>query len=81
MCGCVKKVDEQLRKSGLRVIQAIMISPDMGELSSAIVIATERLDPRSRKPVPKLTAAFCPFCGTRRGETPKATELEEESHL
>jgi hypothetical protein len=77
MCECVKKVDEQLRKNGLRVAQAILISPDMSQLSSAVIIATERLDPRSRKPVPKLTAAFCPFCGTKTGETPAAAEVEE----
>jgi hypothetical protein len=29
------------------------------------LLATEKLDKKKRKPVPTVTAVYCPFCGTR----------------
>jgi hypothetical protein len=68
MCECVKKVDEQLAPKNARIGMAMGISPDMNQLTSRLLVATEKIDKKSRKPVPFVVATFCPFCGVKWGE-------------
>lgn len=64
MCDCLKQVDEKLAAHNGKVATGFLMTADMG-IKMRVLIATEKVDKAKRKPVPSLTAAFCPFCGTK----------------
>ena len=64
MCDCLKQVNEGLVAHNGKVSTGFQITADMG-IKMRILIATEKLDKAKRKPVPALTASFCPFCGEK----------------
>lgn len=64
MCNCLKQVNESLADHNGKVATGFLMTADMG-VKQRVLIATEKVDKAKRKPVPALTAAFCPFCGMR----------------
>ena len=62
MCECVSKINEKIAPGNARIEQSLVITPDLG-LKVRILIATERIDKTKRKPVPRVVASYCPFCG------------------
>ena len=64
MCDCLKQVNEKLAAYNGKVAIGFLMTEDMG-IKKRVLIATERVNKAKRKPVPALTAAFCPFCGTK----------------
>ena len=64
MCECVKLVNVKLAHHNGKVATGFMLTGDMG-IKMRVLIATEKVDKARRKPVPPLTASFCPFCGTK----------------
>jgi len=65
MCECVKKLDEQLVEHNGRIAMALTMSKDMSRMGERLLVATEKIDTKKRKPIPKLMATFCPFCGDK----------------
>jgi len=65
MCECVKKIDEQLKSKNLRIGMAMSTTPDMSRITARLLVATEKIDKKIRKPVPFVVASFCPFCGLK----------------
>lgn len=64
MCDCLTLVNEQLAARNGRVATGFLMTPDM-DVKLRVLVATEKLDKAKRKPVPPLSAAFCPFCGQK----------------
>jgi len=64
MCECLKRVNEGLVAHNGKVATGLLLTPDMG-IKMRVLITTEKVDKTKRKPVPALTAAFCPFCGEK----------------
>ena len=62
MCDCLKRVNEQLAPYNGKVATGFIITDELG-VEMRVLIATEKVDKAKRKPLPPLTAAFCPFCG------------------
>lgn len=65
MCDCVKSLDAALAEHNGRISMALTLSSDMSKMGARVLIATEKLDPKKRKPIPALMAAYCPFCGVK----------------
>lgn len=65
MCDCIEKMNDRLGEHNGRLSIAIRLSPDLSKMDACLVIATEKLDKTKRKPVPKVIAGYCPFCGIK----------------
>jgi len=65
MCECVSEIEKALASKNVRFVMAMAMSPDMSKLTSKLMVATEKIDKKNRKPVPFVTATFCPFCGEK----------------
>ncbi|WP_295585551.1 hypothetical protein [uncultured Lamprocystis sp.] len=77
-CNCAVEVDRQLAERGFRLISATIITKELSLHTIPTTVAIERAAEKSRKPVPKLHAPFCPFCGRRYGPvTLAALDLDE----
>lgn len=63
-CDCMKLVNEKLATHNGRLATAFQITADMG-VKMRLLLATEKLDKAKRKPVPSVTASYCPFCGAK----------------
>ncbi len=63
-CDCMRLVNEKLSAHNGRLSTGFQITPDMG-IKMRLLLATEKLDKTKRKPVPSVTASYCPFCGTK----------------
>jgi len=59
---CFKKINDALAEKNGRLATALQVTETMG-LRSRLLIAIEKIDKTKRKPVPLVTASFCPFCG------------------
>lgn len=66
-CDCMKLVNETLAAHNGRLATGFQITEDMG-VKMRLLLATEKLDKTKRKPVPSVTAAYCPFCGSKAEE-------------
>lgn len=64
MCDCMKQINEKLAEHNGRLATGFQIREDMS-VGMRLLMATEKIDPTKRKKVPHVTAAFCPFCGTK----------------
>ena len=64
MCDCVKKMDERLAQNNGRIAVSLQVTADHG-LRARLCVETEKLDKTKRKPVPKVMANYCPFCGEK----------------
>ncbi len=62
-CDCMKLVNEKLASHNGRLATDFQIKADMG-IKMRLLLATEKLDKKKRKPVPSVMASYCPFCGT-----------------
>lgn len=65
MCNCIKEVNSQLAEHNGKLAIAFGLTADMASMKMRLMIATEKVDKTKRKPVPALTASFCPFCGEK----------------
>ena len=66
---CFKQFDEALAPHNGRLAFALQVTESMG-LQTRLLIGTEKIDKKKRKPVPHAVASFCPFCGASlTGET------------
>ncbi len=63
-CDCMKQVNEKLASHNARLATGFQMTADMG-IKMRLLLATEKLDKKKRKPVPTVTASYCPFCGTK----------------
>lgn len=63
-CDCMKLVNERLSADNCRLATGFQITKDMG-VQMRLLVATEKIDKTRRKPVPKVVASYCPFCGAR----------------
>jgi len=63
-CDCMKQVNEKLASHNGRLATGFQMTADMG-IKMRLLLATEKLDKKKRKPVPTVTASYCPFCGTK----------------
>lgn len=64
MCKCADTADEKLAALNAAIDWAFMIDPKTGRTASRPQIKVRKLNPKSRKPLPILSASFCPFCGS-----------------
>ncbi len=63
-CDCMKLVNEKLAAHNGRLATGFQMTANMG-IKMRLLLATEKLDKTKRKPVPSVTASYCPFCGTK----------------
>jgi hypothetical protein len=70
MCNCMKEMDEALAKHNGKLATGFQITADMNVVSR-LLIATEKIDAKKRKPVPGVMASFCPFCGEKFATPPQ----------
>jgi len=63
MCNCIAEFDAKLKDHNGKIAQAILMRDD--KLIARLLVQTEKLDAKKRKPVPAVVATFCPFCGER----------------
>lgn len=63
-CDCMKLVNETLATHNGRLATGFEITADMG-IKMRLLLATEKIDKTKRKPVPSVTASYCPFCGAK----------------
>jgi hypothetical protein len=73
MCDCIDRANQRLAARDLRLVTVSGITADLSLLPPRVVLRTERLS-NSRQPMPDLTAAFCPFCGTRYEQPETASQ-------
>lgn len=64
MCDCATRMNAHLAKFNGRLATGLQITPSM-DLKSRLLVGTEKIDPKKRKPVPSVMASFCPFCGEK----------------
>ena len=64
MCDCMKQVNEKLAAHNGKLATAFQVTNDMG-IKMRLLVSTEKVDKAKRKPVPTVTASFCPFCGEK----------------
>ena len=64
MCDCIERVSADLQRRDLRLVTLQPMTEALSLLPPRAVLRIEWLS-RSRKTLPGLTAAFCPFCGVR----------------
>ena len=64
MCDCMKQVNERLAERNAKLATTFQVTHDMG-IKMRLLVATEKIDKAKRKPVPVVTASFCPFCGEK----------------
>lgn len=76
MCDCAKKINEHLKKANTRLSTLFAINGETMDVTSALRVATEKIDTKVRKPQLKVSASFCPFCGIKAG-TPEPSGLTE----
>ena len=60
----MKQVNENLAAHNGKLETAFQVTNDMG-IKMRLLVATEKVDKAKRKPVPAVTASFCPFCGEK----------------
>jgi hypothetical protein len=68
MCDCLNSNAKDFAACGLRIITSSIVSKDLTLQEPRAVIAVEWTKERCRKPLPRLMAACCPFCGARYPE-------------
>ena len=61
---CFTKFNEVLAGHNGRLATALQVTETLG-LRSRLLIATEKIDSKKRKPVPSVVASHCPFCGVQ----------------
>ena len=66
-CDCMKLVNEKLATHNGRLATGFQMTADMG-IKMRLLLATEKIDKHKRKPVPSVTAPYCPFCGAKAEE-------------
>ena len=66
-CDCMKLVNEKLAAHNGRLATGFQLTADMG-IRKRLLLATEKIDKNKRKPVPSVTASYCPFCGVKAEE-------------
>lgn len=70
-CECLKRINKELEEHNIRIalgLQLVESTTEKGwsaDLHARIIVATEKIDPKSRKKPPILYASFCPFCGKK----------------
>lgn len=70
-CNCSNTVDSKLNSLGVAVDWAFMIDPKTSRTVTRPQVKVRKLDPKSRKSLPIVTAAYCPFCGTEFERSPR----------
>jgi hypothetical protein len=65
MCDCRQWMDAKLKEHNGRLAVGIIVGRDSLSLKGHLCVETEKLDKTKRKPVPKVFATFCPFCGEK----------------
>jgi hypothetical protein len=64
MCGCIEKVNEQLKPDGLYLETISMLNFATGKARETTFCNTQRLQ-RGKGKKKKVVPTFCPFCGDR----------------
>ncbi|MBK1732897.1 hypothetical protein [Thiococcus pfennigii] len=71
MCQCISTVNARLREQDLCLVLVQPLGKDLALRPPRVALRTARPSGR-RKPMPDLSAAFCPFCGARCAEADDA---------
>jgi len=66
MCTCITETNEAIK--GYNVKLDIIMMTNGAE--NTVRIATEKIDPKDRKPSPPIIPSYCPFCGKEYAVTP-----------
>jgi len=66
MCECIEKFNQALKDKNGRIGTALQMSDNRGSAIVRVLVATEKIDRKQRKPVPLVAASFCPFCGEKQ---------------
>ena len=64
MCECMKEVNDALKGHNGKLATGFLIRGDMS-IGMRLLVQTEKIDAGKRKKVPHVTAAYCPFCGSK----------------
>jgi hypothetical protein len=66
-CGCLEKANEAVKEKGYAFQTRVMFHRDSSTLRVAgPLLLLEKLDSKSRKPLPSAFCAYCPFCGKKK---------------
>ena len=76
MCNCIDAANSRLLALAVRLQTSQPISRSLDLLPPRALLRVERIS-QGRKPLPELTASFCPFCGEKY---PKTIETKENDH-
>ena len=64
MCDCMERINEKLKDHNGKIAMAILMPAEgSNRLRSRMLVQTEKLDTKKRKPVPSVMVSYCPFCG------------------
>lgn len=63
-CHCIKNVNEKLSEHNGQLAIGFGVTGDLG-IVSRLLIGVEKKDKSKRAKPPLVSAAYCPFCGTK----------------
>lgn len=68
-CECIKEMDAALELHNARIETGMMFSMETSEEWEVMLLPLEKLDPKQRGRLPKISMKYCPMCGKLTGST------------
>lgn len=65
-CECVKEFDAYLAPHNGKIATGFLYEKNVLKLT--YFVATEKLDTKKRKDIPRVVMTYCPFCGVKYDE-------------
>jgi hypothetical protein len=68
-CGCLTKVQAELKKSNLQLDVPFEVNFKTGTVATVRpCLAVKKIDPKLKKKLPTVCCSHCPFCGVKYPE-------------
>ena len=66
-CDCITQVQEQLKPEGLQLKRPMEfnLKAGIGRMGPPLLMVERTASSKSKKKIPMIPCAFCPFCGTK----------------
>jgi hypothetical protein len=75
-CDCISKFNALFAEHNGRLELNFMIDTKTGEMRETVRLSVEKINKHIRKRPPTVAPTFCPFCGVRYREAPRATQTD-----